>query len=1261
MEKDEYDINNYTDQECFDVLNLNNPSDRELEMKILEFMNKYEEKSKRLYHFFESMYDRFFTESDEDEDEVEGFANIITNVDKPKLSSVLTGGNADADAVIDALTEEEYNYMIENLDTIVNGIKPQKKTVLNFLYYLRSQQLQLQSIVDGDIATLISENQFKFLTENMAYIIKYLKSITPTKIPKNDFITFLKNSYGDKSERFKDIDIAEIDKSNENKKEKPQTKIVGNATTNISTVATHNVDYIADPKKLNPVERKTIFKMISIDSQFREDPGNTNATNFTMNLTESIENVISMKLYSVQIPYTWYTINETFGSNFFYIKGNSPGINNGDHDVQVAINSGTYTGDAIVSAINNQLTFLKNMRLNTQYRGEYPSVVDLSLGETKISYQLGATDAKIVFEIDLKKKYNETDYQLYFPYWTTPNVIGTEKSRSIPSFLGFNYTNYYPYIAYSQKNVLPLIEGDIVSANATLYTVNPGSSDPTDISNNYFTIYQYIGTDHFNIAASTVINKIQVKLTLANGTYSRNTIYNDVSEELSKNIFLDTNWSYFRRINNTSIDLSNSHFEIAVKLNRIEIPQTDNSKLAIVFPTETNITGKHIWTGNDSCFVFKNVDTIELNEIVSETETLLTNYIIDLSAATINIECTKPGYDVSENIRIATVPSSLSNGYPNGYLFANYIDAVNTALIEMNATTADPIYKPNGEFNIIVGSTYNTALSIVGDNANFQFDIAREFNQTTYIVDLSSCFLSKDPFFFDASYHNLTNSNFTSIRQFSSAPSITINSTNNKLVLIPKKNGGPYGNGYGNQNSPNIELFFTQTRYDVLDDLIRGINSDFIRFVDSDSYPIMTGSSITFLNSTLSLQFGISKVLTEINYNVSFIDNSIRNSWDIYLHMNPTYILANNMAVETTHAEVVGTSPVFNNIITVTPLNNTFIFKPYINGVADVGGANDIIFSVPLDSTNIKVYTREGLITAIQTLFDASVLANGSKITLINDGNLQYTNIRLNVNKTYYASDFKLVFYDSVSFVYCNVGVAQNATWDSTLGWLLGFHSFTEYALTIFTDVPSTDIYYKNRFNNNNFGYNYSYNSSAKKIAVRGDVPLNTNLYNYFLVVLDDFIQNHVNAGLITITSLENDVALPSYASRVSYQCDPVTGLKTAVSATNKLSTELTSKQLYAMNQIIENRRTKSKSYASGPYLKDVFALIPIKLTGMVFGQTYMEFGGTLQNQDRKYYGPVRIQKFSIKLMNDKGQIVDLNGANFSICLICEILNTNTK
>jgi hypothetical protein len=77
--------------------------------------------------------------------------------------------------------------------------------------------------------------------------------------------------------------------------------------------------------------------------------------------------------------------------------------------------------------------------------------------------------------------------------------------------------------------------------------------------------------------------------------------------------------------------------------------------------------------------------------------------------------------------------------------------------------------------------------------------------------------------------------------------------------------------------------------------------------------------------------------------------------------------------------------------------------------------------------------------------------------------------------------------------------------------------------------------------------------------------------------------------------------------------------------------------------------------------MREVFVLIPIKLAGLSFGSTYMEFGGTLQNQNRKYFGPVNIKKMSIKLMNDRGDVVDLNGTNWSFTLICEILNTSSN
>jgi hypothetical protein len=226
------------------------------------------------------------------------------------------------------------------------------------------------------------------------------------------------------------------------------------------TLEVNQVDYVKGT--LNPVERKTIFKMISIDSQFRDDPNSTKSTSFTMNLSEAIENVISMKLYSVQIPYTWYTVNGTFGSNFFYIKGNSPGINNGNHDIKVEIKSGTYKPEEIVTAINNQFSFLKDKAAVKRYIAnntrdtKYNPVLDMSLGETQAYYNLNANNAKVVFEMDLKKQFDETNYQLYFPSWESPNNTPTK----IPSFLGFNYDTYYPFTAYSRSDILPKISAD---------------------------------------------------------------------------------------------------------------------------------------------------------------------------------------------------------------------------------------------------------------------------------------------------------------------------------------------------------------------------------------------------------------------------------------------------------------------------------------------------------------------------------------------------------------------------------------------------------------------------------------------------------------------------------------------------------------------------------------------------------------------------------------------------------------------------------
>jgi hypothetical protein len=99
-----------------------------------------------------------------------------------------------------------------------------------------------------------------------------------------------------------------------------------------------------------------------------------------------------------------------------------------------------------------------------------------------------------------------------------------------------------------------------------------------------------------------------------------------------------------------------------------------------------------------------------------------------------------------------------------------------------------------------------------------------------------------------------------------------------------------------------------------------------------------------------------------------------------------------------------------------------------------------------------------------------------------------------------------------------------------------------------------------------------------------------------------------------------------------------------------------TAKQLYSFNQQVLSQKAIDKSYSKGPFVKDIFGIVPMKVSGMPIGSVYVEFGGTLQIQERVYFGPVNIHRMTIRLLNDRGDLVDLNNANWSFSLLCEQL-----
>jgi hypothetical protein len=199
----------------------------------------------------------------------------------------------------------------------------------------------------------------------------------------------------------------------------------------------------------------------------------------------------------------------------------------------------------------------------------------------------------------------------------------------------------------------------------------------------------------------------------------------------------------------------------------------------------------------------------------------------------------------------------------------------------------------------------------------------------------------------------------------------------------------------------------------------------------------------------------------------------------------------------------------------------------------------------------------------------------------------------------------------------------------------------------------------------------------------------------YLILVIDDFNQNHINNGLITITEMSRDVKVPSYynySPSIPYVCaggSTSVNLATDVQSLGdvydsnhgtsssqgllfaeklKMSFKqypqvvpsapriLTQAQIYAVNEIIKNNERNTSFRTKAPSSSDTFALIPIKHGGFNTGDVYVEFSGSLQDNKRIYFGPVNIDRMRVRLMDDKGNTVNMNGVDWSFTLISENL-----
>jgi hypothetical protein len=262
-------------------------------------------------------------------------------------------------------------------------------------------------------------------------------------------------------------------------------------------------------------------------------------------------------------------------------------------------------------------------------------------------------------------------------------------------------------------------------------------------------------------------------------------------------------------------------------------------------------------------------------------------------------------------------------------------------------------------------------------------------------------------------------------------------------------------------------------------------------------------------------------------------------------------------------------------------------------------------------------------------------------------------------------STTQIIFYDFTGVLQCSTKCKSNTNhyFNNTLGWIMGYK----------LPYVSVDI---------------SGNSASSILDLNGT--------KYLILVIDDYNQNHVNNSLVSIAQYSNTLKIPSYYSPdIPYTCitptqqgnnlqqlvdgvvlqsvlnDQTVNAQNGLLIAGKYQQEytstqvvlpsaprtLTNAQLYTINSINSNNNNLTNYLAKAPTSSDILAIIPVKTSvGVPTGSLLVEFSGSLQDSSRTYFGPVNIERMAVKLLDDKGNILNLNGNDWCVTLVCECL-----
>ena len=309
-------IENYTVMDIFEILNLSDPNIFNVKDKANDIIARMEEEgNEEIKIFFEQARDKALDaleETSEYIDEIQYIKNKANNI-------------------IEQLENTDFkeSFKLESDKALTALVSP-----IQNITYIDDELTNISKIIDKIGGDIIKSKQYSKEYAEINDFFKYIKEKTSEALEETNEYT---------NEKLNTI----YDNWSKGEKEKKETSTVDYYTSISQNIAERPLNPIGDTAKGDPIISSHI---INIDSQYRttilpyvDNPQSASFnTNFTFSLSNPITKAISIRLYSYQIPTSWYAFNARAGNTFFLYNG-----------IIINIPDGNYTPEEMVTTINN--------------------------------------------------------------------------------------------------------------------------------------------------------------------------------------------------------------------------------------------------------------------------------------------------------------------------------------------------------------------------------------------------------------------------------------------------------------------------------------------------------------------------------------------------------------------------------------------------------------------------------------------------------------------------------------------------------------------------------------------------------------------------------------------------------------------------------------------------------------------------------------------------------------------------------------------